>query len=218
VSAEAQKMFRRRMQLGILAVAAVLIAGAGVLFLSFRSGAANLAGKEFSEGLISMAPGHYQEAVDHFTRTLEIQPAFPGVHLQRGMAYQNLDKLDLALADLTQAADEDPSQAPVHTAIGSLLVKRGDREKALQAFNKALSIRQDADTYYERAQLLEDLGEHQKAIGDLTKVVEIVRDAPHALRSRASIKRKIGDNEGAKADLALAEQFERRSRQGQRRQ
>jgi tetratricopeptide (TPR) repeat protein len=206
------------MQLGILAIVAVLIAGAGVLFLSFRSGASNLAGKEFSEGMTSMAPGHYQEAVDHFTRTLEIQPTFPGVHLQRGISYQNLDKLDLALADLEQAAAEDPTQAAVHTAIGTLLVKRGAREKALQAFDKALSIREDADTFYERAQLLESLGQHQKAIDDLTKVIQIVRDAPHALRSRASIKRKMGDNEGARADLAQAEQFERRSRAGQRRQ
>jgi tetratricopeptide (TPR) repeat protein len=214
---ETQAIFRGRIRLTILCAVLTVAAGAGVAAYFQSAGAPGRAAGEFEKGMRSMTPGRYQEAVQHFSRALEIQPGRSGVHLQRGRAYQHLGRLDAALADFQRASTEDPLQAEVHTALAAIHRARGDRARALEEFAAALRIEESADTYYERAQLHRESGQPKKAIEDLDQVVSRLRDAPHALRLRAMVKREMGDPAGAAADLAVAAAFERRSQEQQKR-
>jgi tetratricopeptide (TPR) repeat protein len=131
------------------------------------------------------------------------------------MAYQNLGKADLAMKDYDRALIVDSNQAAVLTSRGMIYRGRGELQKAIDEFTKALALRDDSDTYFERAQTYDVMKDYPKAIADLDKVVAALRDAPHVLRARALMKQKLGDRAGYLEDLAAAEGFEKRAKSGQ---
>lgn len=55
--------------------------------------------------------GRFRDAVDGFTRALDLQPNFSWALASRGQAWIGLEKLDDAIQDLTQAATQAPSEA-----------------------------------------------------------------------------------------------------------
>src|SRR5258708_23222707 len=101
--------------------------------------------------------------------------------------------MDLALADYESALLANSQQPAVLTARGIIYRGRGEYQKAIDEFNRALAMDDDSDAYYERAQTYELLGENRKALEDFDRVVAALRDAPHLLRARALGKKNLGD-------------------------
>ncbi len=212
---EDQRIVRRRRRLvSYTAVVVLLIlAGGGVwAYFSYKTYRAPLL---IHESSILMAPGHYQEALDRLNEALRVDPTRRDIFAQRGFAYQNLGKPDLALEDYERALLIDSHQPSVLVARGMIYRGRGELPRAIAEFTKSLEMRENPDTYYERAQTYTLMEENRKAIADLDKVVEALRDAPHVLRARALLKEKLGDQAGFQADLAAAQEFERRAVRGE---
>src|SRR5258708_39180735 len=214
LTTEQLQLRRRRRRLVSYTALGVLVtlAGGGVwaYVASLRPRAVALV----SEGTSLMSPGHFQEAVGRFNEALRISPHLENVYARRGFAYQNLGKIDLALQDYQAALSANPRQPAVLTSRALIYRARGELQKAVDELSLALTMSDDPDTYYERAQTYALLGENQKAVEDFDKVVEALRDAPHVLRARAAAKLKLGDETGSQADLAAAQDFEERSTLG----
>jgi tetratricopeptide (TPR) repeat protein len=199
---------RRQRKLVMITAGAVAMLAAGYGVFTYIGNAPLRADKEFQEGMRMMRPDKYQDAVLHFNRALEISGQRADVYLQRGNAHRALADPDAALADFQVAAELNPSLAEAHNGIALMYIERRDPRHALEELNKSLAVQPTIDAYYQRGELLEAQGEHQRAIADYDQAIALARDAPYMYRARAMAKEKLGDLEGARSDRDHATEIE----------
>ena len=80
----------------------------------------------------------------------------------------------------------------------------------MNEFSAAISLNGDLDAYYQRGQVYESLGEHQKAIADYDVAISQMRDAPYIYLARASAREHLGDKDGAAEDRKTSGQLQNR--------
>jgi tetratricopeptide (TPR) repeat protein len=191
---------KRRRRIIVLTLSTLVLGSGGWGAYLYISSAPQRAAVKVQEGMRLVAIGNFAAAVDQFTRALEISPGMTTAYLQRGLAHQSLNQPDLALADFTLAIDADPNMGAAHTGLGSLFRQRGDKERAINEFSMAIKLDGDLDAYYQRGQVYESMGEHQKAIDDYDIAINQMRDAPYVYLARAMAKANLGDTDGAEDD------------------
>lgn len=203
-----QRRKQRRMILFLLG--AIAIAGAGWEVYGYISSAPQRAHQQFDRAEELMGSGQYGKAVGGFTRALSIWPQMAEAYVERGLAHHRLADDDQALADLDRALQLDPSLSVAYAARGAISRDRGNVSLALEEYTKSIQSRPNVEAYFERAQLYEKLGQHQKAIADYDQAIAYLRDSPHVYRARAFAKENMGDEEGARADREIARSLEHR--------
>ena len=185
----------------------MMAAGYGVF--EYIDSAPQRADKEFDEGMKLMRPGKYPDAVLRFNRVLNISNQRSDAYLERGNAHRSLGESDAALADFQAAADLNPALAAAHNGIAVIYIERHDTRRALEELDKSIAIQPTIEAYYQRGEILESQGEHQKAIDNYDQAIALARDAPEVYLARATAKANLGDEEGAHADRMLARQLQR---------
>jgi tetratricopeptide (TPR) repeat protein len=201
------KRGQRRLVIITLAFIVALAAAGGVFY--YISDAPQRADKEFKEGMKFMSPGKYPDAIVHFTQALAIYSPLPDAYLERGHAHRTLGEMDAALADFQAASDLNPTLADAHNGMAMIYLNRRDQRHALEELNKSIALRPTVDAFFQRGQILDAQGDHQKAIEDFDRAIAQDRDSPYMYRARALAKANLGDAEGAHADRLLASQFEK---------
>lgn len=203
-----RKLQPRQKRLLIVAAAVVVIGGGSWAVYSYIAGAPQRAEAEFQAGMKFMQPGQYQNAIPRFTRAIQIHE-LANAYLERGTAYRYMGQIDLAIADFEKSADLDSSLARAYSGLGSIYRDRGDMKRALEQYTKSIAISHNVDALFERGEMYEAVGEHQKAIDDFTAAIDGIRDAPYIYRARALAKRNMGDIAGYEADRDEARGIER---------
>jgi tetratricopeptide (TPR) repeat protein len=207
-SAKVLEMRRRQRRLITITLAGFAVLGAGAWTYNYISSAPERADAEFQEGMKFMSPGKYPEAVVHFTRALSIYKQLPNAYLERGNANRVLGEMDAALADFQAAADLNPVLPEAHSGEALIYIERHDTAHALEHLNKSISLHPTVDAFYQRGQILESQGDHQKAIADYDRAIAEETDSPYMYRARALAKANLGDQEGAHADREIALKIE----------
>lgn len=198
-----RKLNPKQKRLIFSAASFFFLAGVGSAAYVYISGAPQRAEAEYQAGMKWMRPGHYQEAVAQFTRSIQIHE-LAAAYLERGFANRFLGHADQAAADLEKAAQMDPGSARAYSGLGSLYRDRGESQRAIEQYTKSIQISPNVDAFFERGQLYEALGEHQKAIDDFTQAIDRIRDAPYIYRARAMAESNLGNTGGAEADRKYA--------------
>jgi tetratricopeptide (TPR) repeat protein len=207
-TAQRRRIKARRKRLVTIAASVVVLAGVGWAIGSYINGAGERAEDEFQAGMKFMQPGQYQNAIPRFTRAIQIHE-LAKAYLERGDAHRFLGETDLAIADFEKAIDLDSSLARAYSGLGSIYRDRHDMKRALEEYSKSIAISPNVDALFERGEMYESAGEHQKAIDDFTLAIEGMRDAPYMYRARALAKRNLGDIAGYEADRDFAHTIER---------
>jgi tetratricopeptide (TPR) repeat protein len=208
VSPEVMALRRRQRRLILMSAGVLLLIGAGVAIYMYIANAPQRAEQEFQAGMKAMGPGKYPDAIAHFTKALSISGQLPNAYLQRGNAYRTLGDMDAALADYQAAVDMSPGLAAAHNGIAIVYVERHDTRHALEEFNKSISLQPTVEAFYQRGQILEAQGEHEKAIADYDRAIAEEPDAPYMYRARALSKQNMGNIDGAHDDRRMATQIE----------
>ena len=201
-----QKRKQRRMIFGTLTVIALGFVGWGVY--AYIGTAPERAQAAFEDAQRLMGGGHYAKAIDGFTRTLSIWPQMPNAYVGRGVAHHFMGEDEAALADLDRALGLDPNLSAAYAAKGSISRDHGDVSRAMDEYTRSIQMKPNVEAFFERGQLYEKLGDHQKAIEDYDQAIAYLRDAPHVYRARAFAKSNMGDEAGAKADRDAAQFLE----------
>ena len=97
--------------------------------------------------------GKHDQAIDDYSRALELKPDFSKAYNNRGLVYEKLDRREEALEDFEMATTLDPKNGPAHNNLGRALVFSGRLSEAIQSYQRA-----------------EDLG-----ITQATKILELLR-------------------------------------------
>jgi tetratricopeptide (TPR) repeat protein len=91
-------------------------------------------------GTIMLAAGRFEDARARADAALKARPQHVGAHVLRGNALAGLKDFDAGLAEMEHAIAAAPGSATTYTSLGALQYRRGDSEKAEEAFKKALEL------------------------------------------------------------------------------
>jgi tetratricopeptide (TPR) repeat protein len=94
----------------------------------------------------------------------------------RKQFFKCLEEKDFLKAEniLKEVLEKNPNDASALDLLGNLLFMKGDIQKSLELYNKAILIAPKyAHTYYDRGSLYLNLEEYDKALKDMYKAVEL---------------------------------------------
>ena len=121
--------------------------------------------KFFKTGEDFMETGNFEDAVDQFSKALELDPDFTNAYLARAEAFEKLGKLPEAFDDYNRAFVFLPKQEEVAFHLGKLSNDLGDYEQAMVFLNQATNLsRKFLPAYQEKVISLIELEDYQTAI------------------------------------------------------
>ena len=102
--------------------------------------------------------GLYAEALQEFSRVLEINPRRDNTYFNMGASYEYMGKYDLALKYYAKELTVDPNDPDVMARVGRVYYRAGQYREALACLDTALTRSQEGYTYLLRGLALEALG------------------------------------------------------------
>jgi tetratricopeptide (TPR) repeat protein len=156
-----------------------------------------------SRAEVLLAAGRYSEAREELSHVLKRAPKAAGIW--RARAILNLHKLkdfDAALADFEQFARLMPNDPQPYRCRGVILLGRRQYGPALEALQKALTLRPDyPEAIWARAQILLWQGNAEAALQELRPLVaKLPQGPPETLNIRAAVHEALGQPDRAAAD------------------
>ncbi len=85
--------------------------------------------------------GEFEEAMEHFSKAIEIRPDFAEVHTNLGNTLLQKGRLDEALAHYRRSLECNPDLAEAHNNLGNALQQKGRLDEATAQFEKAVELR-----------------------------------------------------------------------------
>jgi len=99
-----------------------------------------LAIQYFNRGIALDAKGQHDEAIEMYTKALQIDPAHVGSYTNRGVSYVNKKDYDRAIDNFRKACELNPRDANSFVNVGVAYANKRDYSRALAAFGQALQI------------------------------------------------------------------------------
>ena len=120
-----------------------------------------------------LSQGRIDDALGLYGDVLQVDSANVMAYADRGTAYAMLKKFDLALSDLEQAFVLGYQDASAYSTVATICFELKQFPKALEYFAKAIELDSSYPlTYYNRSNVLHELGDNEAAIADLEKCLE----------------------------------------------
>ena len=156
---------------------------------------------EFYAGLTSMSEGEYQKAIEHYSKSIDLNPQMLRIYNNRGNAYSRMNDLDCAIEDYNKVLALEPNYAPAYNNRGSSYHDKGDLDRAIEDYNKALALQPDyAAAYANRGTAYYDKGDLERAIQDFNKALELEPGLASAYLGRANVYLETGEFDRAFQD------------------
>jgi tetratricopeptide (TPR) repeat protein len=153
-------------------------------------------------GAIYMTLGQNEQAVQDFTKAIQIMPSLASAYINRGHTYFNLGKLELAIQDYDQAIRLDPKVLAPLYGQGVAYESMGQGDRALADFDKAVAlVPNNPDLLnarcWERAVTGSQL---DMALTDCNSALTLKPDNATALDSRCLVYYRMGNYPAAISD------------------
>lgn len=122
----------------------------------------------------------YRDAINAYNKAIELDPKNAQAYLERGHAFDMLDRPENAIEDYERVIAIDPKLAVAYERRGDIYARLGNYQQAIKDYSRAIEVdpKRAADAYRSRAFVYEDLGNYQQAIKDLTKAIEAIEADP----------------------------------------
>ncbi len=147
----------------------------------------------------------WKEALDAFTKVIEINPQSAQAYAARGVAYGELGNYNQAIADYNKTIELNPQDALAYYNRGVAYGKLGNTKPAIKDYNKAIELNpQSAQAYAARGVAYGKLGNTNQAIKDFNKAIEINPQSAGAYNNRGDAYYKLGNYNQAIKDIKIA--------------
>jgi tetratricopeptide (TPR) repeat protein len=147
----------------------------------------------------------WRDSVSLWSEVIKNDPRNATAFVNRSNAYLELDQLDKAMADFTQAEKFDPGNPNIYNNRGTVYFKRGEYDNALRDYNRAIALNpRYYNGYYNRGTLWGRLGEYEKAVKDYTIALELDSHSYNARYYRGVAFKKLNMTDAAIADFEAA--------------
>jgi Tfp pilus assembly protein PilF len=142
--------------------------------------------------------GKLEEAVEVYSKALNINPDYAEAFYNIGNTLQEQGKFDEAITSYNKALAIKPDYAEAYNNMGITLKKQGKLEEAVEAYRKALNINPDyADAHNNMGNALQDQGKLEEAITSYNKVLSLKPDDAEAYNNMGNTLQKQGKLEEA---------------------
>jgi tetratricopeptide (TPR) repeat protein len=94
----------------------------------------------YNRGNANSRQGHYDLAINNYTKAIELDPNYIDAYLNRGNAYFEKGRIRLAIADFDQAIELSPRYASAYNNRGMAYYSQGVKNQAIADIKKALEL------------------------------------------------------------------------------
>lgn len=168
----------------------------------------------FEKGADLLDDGAYEQAVEAFSRAIELFPENPYTYANRARCYWALGEFDHAEDDLLQALRRDASDMETFVCLGEVLTQNERYDEGIKVLHAAVSqlknvfpeIRQliGERAHYHLALAQLAVNDLDNALGNALQALLSAPESPFVYDLLGKIRLALGDNEDALKDLHKA--------------
>ncbi len=135
--------------------------------------------KVFTKGIANTENKNYEQAVENFTKAIELNPNFASAYSNRCLVYLQWGKYEQAIADCTEAIKINPENIEANLNLGLAYYEIGNYQQAIAEYTQVLNHNHnDFRALYNRGLANFELKNYQEAIGDYNLILaNIQQDA-----------------------------------------
>ena len=147
----------------------------------------------------------YKEAIDHYTKAIQLKSDFPEAYHNRGITYCHIKEFDLAIKDFNMALALNSNDVDSYNNRGVVYYDKGDFEKAIKDFDTAIHLNPNyAEAFNNRGSAYTDKDDLNLAIQDLDTAIHLNPNYTEAFNNRGNAYREIGNFDQAIKDYRKA--------------
>lgn len=147
----------------------------------------------------------FRDALDDYTRALELDSTFVLAWNNRGNVHARMRNHDLAIADYAKAIEFRPTYADAYLNRGRALLLHGKPRESLADVNKGLELNPANDVgFLLRGQVSDRLGDPNRAFVDFSESIRLNPANPEGFMRRGDILFRQEDYQRAIADYTEA--------------
>ena len=124
------------------------------------------------EGTASLRSWKLPQAIQAFTRAIEIEPRYAEAFVKRGLAYYRSAQYETAIADYTRTLKLKRYQADAYASRGDAYRALADTHRAIEDYSASLKKRWNAAVMQKRAETYFKQGNVQKALADYDDLIK----------------------------------------------
>lgn len=125
-------------------------------------------------GFTLVRQGKIQEAINHYTEALRIDPYFAIAHYNLGIALTMQGNIQEAIGHYTRALQINPNYAAAHNKLGILLANQGKYQEAINHFAEALRVKPNSvELHINLGNSLVEMGKIDESIAYYTEALRI---------------------------------------------
>jgi tetratricopeptide (TPR) repeat protein len=151
--------------------------------------------------------GEYEKAVEAYTVYLNTEPRDIKTIYNRGRAYEELGKYELALKDFNRVIKEDPLNVNAHLSIMADYYDRlNDYENTIFFAEKVLKLDEtNAYAFTLKGKAHQKLGQLQEALTDYNAAISVDKEYAEAYLSRGALRIYTKQTSRACSDFRMAQ-------------
>ena len=124
------------------------------------------------EGTASLRSWKLPQAIEAFTRALELEPRYAEAYVKRGLAYYRSAQYKTAIADYTETLKLKRYQADAYASRGDAYQSLGDIQRAIADYSASLKKRRSPHVIQKRAETYFKHGDVQNALTDYDDLIK----------------------------------------------
>ena len=123
-------------------------------------------------GTVSLRTLKIPQAIEAFTRAIEIEPKYAEAYVKRGLAYYRAGRYKAAISDYTRTLDLNRYHADAYASRGDAYRALGEVQQAIADYSASIKRRWNAGVIRKRAQIYFEQGEVQNTLADYNTVIK----------------------------------------------
>ncbi len=148
----------------------------------------------YDSGVLLFKKDQFQNAIDTFSKLIEIAPDHADAYKNRGVAYMKLQKFDLAINDFKIAKELFPELKGLYSNLGVAWYYKKEYTKAIKSYDIELEMApENYVAYFNRALCLAELDKNDEALEDIEKTLNIKPDFYWAICYKADLLAQKGN-------------------------
>jgi tetratricopeptide (TPR) repeat protein len=146
-----------------------------------------------------------KKVIEYLTETIRLDPSFAIAYNNRGPAYADLKRFDLAIADFDQAIRLDPNEAITYYNRGHAYHELKQFVRAITDYDQAIRLDpNDASAYNNRGSAYSDLKQFNRAIVDYDQAIRLDPNKANTYNNRGYAYLKSNQSQNGCADFTKA--------------
>ncbi len=164
--------------------------------------------KYYKTGQEFLSKQAYQDAIDQFTKAIELKPEYTAAYIARAQVYETLGEKEKALEDYKRTLVFLTKDGSIYARAGRLLWELGRYDEAVQMLDKAIPLlKKPVAPYRLKVESLLALGRYEEALKTANTLLGLKKDAKNYYLHGLA-EEKLGKTSAAENDFLMAEKLD----------